>query len=92
LRQFRIVIEGGTDEICDANSRPGIRTFGCGCQNCTECEARRFVAILSAIVGNPIDVATFSYDPGHPAEISDDLLTGMRTATSARAEAASAKL
>ena len=50
----------------------------CGDPNCPDCLTRRFVADLKT-QGHQLQSALFMNWPGQPTQVTDNLLTGIRT-------------
>lgn len=78
MGNYRVEVEAVGGHGCQRAMKGGQAVLGCGLSNCPDCIAREFVAELKR-KGNSIVSAKLTHWPGQTSQVSDDLLTGIRT-------------
>lgn len=75
----RIELDADGTHGCQRDIKDGqiVKTI-CGDPNCPDCLTRQFVSDLKR-QGHQIQSAKFINWPGQPTEVTDNLLTGIRT-------------
>ena len=77
MGQFRVTITATGGHGCQREIGDGGTVEGCGQPSCPDCQARALVASLNA-TGSSVESATLEHWPGTPAQVTDDLVTGIR--------------
>lgn len=75
---FRIEVQAVGGHGCQREVKDGGTVYGCRRMGCPDCETREFVERLK-LQGNTVDVAKLTHWPGQSSEVSDNLLTRIRS-------------
>ena len=78
MGQFRVTVDAVGGHGCQREKGDGEFVIGCERPGCPDCIAREFVRRLRRS-GATVNVATLEHWPGTESQVTDDLLTGIRS-------------
>lgn len=78
MGQFRVTVTAVGGHGCMREIGDGGTVIGCDRSGCPDCIAREYVRRLKRS-GATIEVASLEHWPGTESQVTDDLLTGVRS-------------
>ncbi len=78
MGQFRVTVTATGGHGCMREKGDGETVIGCDRPGCPDCSAREFVRRLKRM-GCNVEEAKLEHWPGTESQVTDDLLTGLRS-------------